>query len=237
MRTLTLFIALVSFTFSVNADPGDVASELWDQLLRKHVDAQGNVDYPGFKSDPKFDDCIAAFADQHPDGSWERSEKMAFWINVYNAYTVKLILDHYPLKSITDIDKAWDKSFIKLKGKTYSLNQVEHEILRPQFKDPRVHFAVNCASYSCPKLHNKAFRPETLDATLTTLTKAFLQDTKRNKVNAATPQVSQIFDWFKEDFDAKGGVINFINSYSSANIPAGTELIYMEYNWRLNGKS
>lgn len=222
--------------FSVSADPGDQALELWDQLLKKHVDAQGNVDYAGFKADPQFGTCLAAFSDQHPDAAWAKSEKMAFWINVYNAFTVKLIVDNYPLKSINDIDQPWDKKFIKLKGKTYSLNQIEHEILRPQFKDPRVHFAVNCASYSCPKLANKAFRPETLDATLTSLTKGFLQDTKRNKLSMSSPEVSQIFDWFKEDFDTAGGVVTFINKYSSANLAQGTTLGYMTYNWQLNGK-
>ncbi|MFT4879940.1 MAG: hypothetical protein ACI80P_000910 [Flavobacteriales bacterium] len=236
MRMLTLLIGLVCFTFSLSADPGDQATELWDQLLRSHVDAQGNVDYYAFKSDPKFDECLAAFQDQHPDASWKKSEKMSFWINVYNAFTVKLIVNNYPLKSITDLDNPWDQSFIILKGKQYSLNQIEHDILRPQFKDPRVHFAVNCASYSCPKLDNNAFRPETLDASLTKLAKEFLNDSKRNKLTSSPQEVSQIFDWFKEDFDAAGGVISFINSYAEVNIPAGTTLKYMEYKWQLNGK-
>jgi len=144
--------------------------------------------------------------------------------------------DNYPLKSITDLDNPWDQTFILLKGKQYSLNQIEHDILRPQFKDPRVHFAVNCASYSCPKLYNSAFRPETLDASLTKLAEEFINDSKRNKLTSSPQEVSQIFDWFKEDFDAVDGVISFINSYAEVKISSGTTLKYMEYNWELNGK-
>ena len=231
----TLFTA-VALSLTATADPGDQATALWDQLLQKYVDNSGKVNYEGFKADPKFEVCLEAFADQHPSGTWKESERMAFWINVYNAYTVKLIVDNYPLKSITDLKEPWDEQFINLKGNVYSLNHIEHKILRPQFKDPRVHFAVNCASYSCPKLYNKAFRAENLNSTLTTLTKAFLNDQKRNQINASSPQVSQIFEWFRDDFAKDGGVITFINKYSDVKINSGTNLNYIEYGWSLNGQ-
>lgn len=236
MKGILTILLSVAFGLAASADPGDQATAMWDQLLQKYVDNSGNVNYKGFKADPKFDACLEAFADQHPSVTWKESERMAFWINVYNAYTVKLIVDNYPLKSITDLKEPWDQQFINLKGNVYSLNHIEHKILRPVFNDPRVHFAVNCASYSCPKLHNKAFRAENLNSTLNSLTKGFLKDQKRNKITSSSPQVSQIFEWFKDDFAKDGGVVTFINKYSDTKIASGAELKYLEYGWSLNGQ-
>jgi hypothetical protein len=155
---------------------------------------------------------------------------------VYNAFTVKLIVDNYPLKSITDIKDPWDKKFIDLKGTMYSLNQIEHEILRPKFQDPRIHFAVNCASYSCPKLLNHAYMPMSLDNMLTQMTKDFLDDPKRNIITKEKGEVSQLFDWYKEDFTKHGDLIVFINMYSRVKMNKDAEIVFMEYNWELNGK-
>lgn len=235
MNKLFLLIALVLPMFS-QADPGDEAVAAWDKVLKAHVSADGVVNYTAIKKDPAFDTALRLFATQHPDASWSKNEAMAFWINVYNAFTVKLIVDNMPVKSIMDLGKPWDKSFITLKGKTYSLNQIEHEILRPVYKDARVHFAINCASYSCPKLINAAFRAETLDATLTRVTKEFLKDTNRNHITANKAEVSQIFEWFADDFKREGDVIAFLNKYGAVKIAAGTPLQYLEYNWNLNGK-
>lgn len=229
-----LFIVLISLT--VSADPGDEAQLVWDKVLKAHVNQSGVVDYAGIKADPSFSKAVSLFSNQHPDASWSRNEEMAFWINVYNVFTVKLIIDNMPLKSIMDIDKPWDKKFVKLKDKVYSLNQIENEILRPKFKDPRVHFAINCASFSCPKLANYAIRAEGLDATLTKLTKGFLADTNRNKITTDKAEISQIFDWFKDDFTTKTDLIGFINLYSTVKVKAGVTPSFITYSWALNGK-
>ena len=212
------------------------ASMMWDGLLQKYVSNDGVVNYKGLAADQSFALCISTFEQMLPDDSWRREEEMCFWINVYNAFTVKLIIDNYPLKSITDLDKPWDKKFIKLKGKTFSLNQIENEILRPKFKDPRIHFAINCASYSCPRLLNRAFMPMSLNSMLDQMAKDFLNDPKRNKITADKAEISQIFDWYKEDFILNGSLVNFINRFSTVKISKETPISFLEYNWNLNGK-
>lgn len=229
-----LFISL--FALNVSADPGDEAQTTWDKVLKAHVTTSGVVDYATIKADPSFAKTVSLFSNQHPDASWSRNEEMAFWINVYNVFTVKLIIDNMPLKSIMDIDKPWDKKFVKLKDKVYSLNQIENEILRPKFKDARVHFAINCASYSCPKLANYVIRAESLDATLTKLTKSFLADTNRNKISPDKVELSQIFEWFADDFTTKSDLIGFINTYAPVQVKQGVKPSFITYSWALNGK-
>lgn len=214
----------------------DGASIMWDNLLVKYVSKDGTVNYKGIKADPSFALCISTFQMSHPDEDWDEKKEECFWINAYNAFTVKLIVDNYPLKSITDLKDPWDQKFIKLKGNTYSLNQIEHEILRPKYQDPRIHFAVNCASYSCPKLLNHAFMPMSLDKMLTQLAKDFLNDPKRNIITKEKGEVSQLFDWYKEDFTKHGDLIVFINLYSRVIMDRDAEIVFMEYNWELNGK-
>ena len=214
----------------------DGASIMWDNLLVKYVSKDGTVNYKGLKADPSFALCISTFQMSHPDENWNEKKEECFWINAYNAFTVKLIVDNYPLKSITDLKDPWDQKFIKLKDETYSLNQIEHEILRPKFQDPRIHFAVNCASYSCPRLLNHAFMPMSLDNMLTQLAKDFLNDPKRNLITKEKGEVSQLFDWYKEDFTKHGDLIVFINLYSRVIMDRDAEITFMEYNWELNGK-
>lgn len=209
---------------------------LFDELLQKYVTAEGVVNYKGFKEDPAFARCISIFENMSPDDSWSRPKEMAFWINVYNAFTIKLIVDNYPLKSITDIKDPWKKDFIVLKGTKYTLDQIENQILRPKFKDPRIHFAINCASISCPKLNNRAFFDMSLDPMLDQMTREFIADKTRNKIGPDKYEVSKIFEWFADDFAMSGGVGKFINRYSKVKIPAGATISYLEYNWNLNGK-
>lgn len=209
---------------------------LWDELLQEYVTREGRVDYTGLKSDPKFNTAVEAFQAM-PVPTEGRNVQMAYWINAYNLFTVKLITDNHPLNSITDLKEPWDRKWIKLQGKTYSLNQIEHEILRPTFQDPRVHFAVNCASFSCPKLYNRAFFPTTLDKVLDQLTKDFVGDAKRNSISADRLEISEIFNWYGDDFKQNGQtIIGFINQYSSVRVNPATEVRFKSYDWSLNGK-
>ena len=160
---------------------------------------------------------------------------MAFWINAYNAFTVKLIVKNYPIGSITDLSNGnpWDDKWISLDGKSYSLNQIEHDIIRPVWKDARIHFAVNCAARSCPPLANRSFNEGNLDAMLDELTRKFINNRKYNTVSASKLTLSKIFEWYAEDF---GSIRDFISRYSSITVNSNAHIGYQEYDWKLNGR-
>ena len=209
--------------------------EIWDQLLGKYVSASGKVNYKGLLQEKsKLEEYLNLLSANTPQPAWKREKVMAWWINVYNAFTIKLILEHYPVKSIKDIDKPWDTPFIKLGGKTYTLNQVEHEMLRARYKDPRIHFAVNCASFSCPSLPTQAFTEANLNQMLEKYTRAFINDSRHNSLSSQKAEVSSLFDWYKEDFTKQGTVIDFINKYTQTKLDASAKITYKTYNWSLN---
>lgn len=206
----------------------------WNSLLAKYVNSKGDVNYAGFKADKsKLEAYLAELTNNPPEASWSRNEKMAFWINAYNAYTIKLIVDNYPTKSITSLKggKPWDVQWIKIGTKTYSLNNIENDILRPQYKDARIHFAVNCAAESCPPLLNKAWTANQLNSYFEQQAKAFINNSAYNKITANKVQVSKIFDWYKEDFD---NLITYLNKYSNTKIKANAKVEFLEYDWALN---
>lgn len=208
--------------------------EVWDKLLQQYVSASGKVNYSGFKKDKaRLESYLQVLAKNPPENDWSRAEKMAYWINAYNAFTVKLILDNYPLSSITNLDngKPWDVKRIQLGGKNYSLNNIENDILRPQFKDARIHFAVNCAAISCPPLLNRAWTAANLESNFEKQAKAFINNTSFNKITAKEVEVSKIFDWYSADFS---NLIEFLNRYASVKINANAKVKFKEYDWALN---
>lgn len=226
------------------ADTAPVNHATWDSLLHRHVKADGFVDYKGMVRDSnELNQYLSRLSAANPNSkNWSREEKMAFWINAYNAFTVKLIVDAYPVKSIKDIKRGipfvntvWDIKFIKIGGKTYDLNNIEHSILRPNFKDPRVHAAINCASYSCPVLRAEAFEASTLDAQLTDAMRTFVNDPLRNRVTGDKAEISEIFKWFKGDFTKEAKSIRgFLNQYARQKLKANGSIQYLDYDWRLN---
>ena len=131
-----------------------------------------------------------------------------------------------------DIDKAWDRKDIKLETKTYSLSQIENDILR-KMNEPRIHFAINCASESCPKLLNKAFNDDNLKRYLKQTTSDFLNDKSKNDLSGNPIKISKIFDWYKEDF-SNGNIIAYINANSALNLDKNTNIEFMDYDWSLN---
>ncbi|WP_396603057.1 DUF547 domain-containing protein [Algibacter sp. R77976] len=206
----------------------------WTALLKRHVSNQGNVNYKGFKTDRKaLLSYISSLSDNMPNDAWVKEEKLAYWINAYNAMTIDLILRHYPLKSIKDIKDPWDQRFWKLGEKWYNLNEIEHDILR-KMDEPRIHFGIVCASFSCPKLLNEAFTAKDLDQQLTGATTGFLNDSKRNEISENSVNLSKIFQWFSKDFKQNGSLIEFINTYSSVDISAKAKKTFKDYNWALN---
>lgn len=214
-------------------------TSVWNNLLQKHVDEHGWVDYTSFEKDKEQLNLYLTYLNNtKPDNSWSVNKTKAYWINAYNAYTVKTILEHAPVKSILDIkenDKnAWEISFAKVGGKTYTLNHIEHEILRKEYDDPRVHVGVNCASISCPPLPNVAFTEKNIDALLTQGMKNFINQGDRNTITAKKLKLSKIFNWFQEDFTQQSDLITFINQYSDITINKDAKIVYKEYNWNLN---
>ncbi|MCP3945106.1 MAG: DUF547 domain-containing protein [Desulfobacteraceae bacterium] len=172
------------------------------------------------------------------------NQGFAFYINAYNAFTIKLILTKYPgINSIKEIgtffSNPWSKKFIPLEGRIISLDHIEHDILRSRFKDPRIHFAINCASKSCPPLLNRPYEADTLEIQLDAVTRAFINDKKYNFLKNDTLFVSKIFKWFEEDFN--DNPLFFIRQYTDDKFQrqldgAGPKIkfIYLDYDWTLN---
>ncbi len=206
----------------------------WDHLLKKHVDTEGNVDYKNFASDTALlDGYLKALAENPIANDADKNEKLAYYINLYNAGTVKLILDNYPLTSIKNIFRPWGKEWITIGKDTYSLGDIEHKILR-RMDEPRIHFAINCASYSCPRLWNRAFTASQLETQLEKAAREFVNDPKRNKILSQKVQVSEIFKWFKKDFTKRGSLVDYLNRYSETDIDKKAKINYLDYDWSLN---
>ncbi len=207
----------------------------FDGLLKKYVSPAGVVDYAGLKKDRKILDAYTAeLAKEIPGTKWSKNASLAYWLNAYNAFTITLILDNYPLKSIKDLDggNPWDVKRITLAGKKYSLNNIENDIIRPQYKDARIHFAVNCAAKSCPPLANVAFTESNVDKLLTARAESFI-NSSANTITAKKIAISKIFDWYKQDF---GDVTSFLNTYSKTKVDPKASISYKDYDWSLNGK-
>ena len=226
----------------------------WDGLLKKYVEPTtiegvvlAGVDYPAVKKDPAYAKLIADLKSFSPATLKIQKEKMAFWINTYNVMAVKMVLDHYPVKSIKDagslFSSVWKKKVGVVGGKEVTLNDIEHEILR-KMDDPRIHVAIVCASVSCPDLRNEAYTADKLDAQLDDQFEKFLQNRGKglllsHKINRI--RISKIFDWFEEDFEAKGGVLPFLSRYGPKIRrdflkKKDLDVSYLDYNWDLNRK-
>lgn len=205
-----------------------------DSLLQHYVSESGKVNYKGLKSAKAALDAYCKLLSDNPvQDAWTKAEKMAYWINAYNAFTLQLIVAHYPTKSIMNFDggKTWAVKRIRIGGRKYSLDNIEHDILRPQFKDPRVHFAVNCASKGCPPLWNHAFTAENLGEALDARARVFINSPDFNILTAKQLQLSKIFDWYGADF---GNLPAFLNRYATVKINADARITFLPYNWNLN---
>jgi hypothetical protein len=213
------------------------------ELLQAHV-RDGVVDYAGFKADEaRLDDYLARNGRVNPE-SLSREDRFAYYINAYNAWTIKLILTGYPgVKSIKDLgsllQSPWKQSFVKIDGRTLTLDEIEHSILRPQFKDARVHFAIVCASKGCPPLMEQPYRGAVLDEQLNRVTTAFLNRPGNYRLEGDRFEVSSIFKWFGEDF---GNLFDFYIRFALGDLKralqSGRDRIkigYLDYDWSLNG--
>jgi hypothetical protein len=245
MKKILLGIAFIGGVVIARAQGESPSHEPFSRLLKAHVRKNGNVDYPGFiKDSVKLNSYLRLLSEHPPQKAWTRSEQMAFWINAYNAFTIKLITQYYPLKSIKDIGSSiqipfvntpWDIKFITIGKSRYDLNNIEHGILRKKFDDPRIHMVLVCASKSCPVLLNEAYDPARLEAQLTNQTKVFLGDPSRNQVSARQPKLSMIFNWYAMDFNKDGNTVkNFVNQHTATKIHDDAKISYLDYDWDLN---
>ncbi len=213
----------------------NVDHSAWNKLLQKHVNNKGFVDYKGFQKDrAALDSYLKMLAEKDPNNNWSVQELLAYYINLYNVATVQLILDNYPTKSIKDIDGAFTKGFIKVGSRELSLGGVENGVLR-KMDEPRIHFAINCASISCPKLLNEAYTASKINEQLERATTEFINSDK-NEISANNPKLSKIFEFYTSDFkvDGEKDLIGYINKYSKTKINPNTTYTFKEYDWNLN---
>ena len=235
------FGGLVTFSWSSEA----VDHSIYADLLNKYV-KNGVVDYQGFKNEEtKLDQYLRVLANTDTK-NLSCNEQFAFYINAYNAWTIKLILSAYPgVKSIKDLGSLfkgpWKKKLARIDGKVITLDDIEHNILRPRFKNPRVHFAVNCASKSCPPLRSDPYQGSILGQQLDEMTGAFLNDPSMNRLEGRTLYVSRVFKWFAGDFneDIVGFFLKYARGDLKKRLESGKNRIktkYLDYDWSLNGK-
>lgn len=252
---LLALTAAVPF-FAGAAEPGVTGSirehAAWAELLGRYVSG-GLVDYRALKRDglPALEAYLQGLesVERAELESWPRADQLAFWIDAYNAYTVKLVLEHHPVRSIRSIGlfagAAFRRRFIPLEraaGARLSLDDIEHHILRERFEDPRVHFALVCASRGCPVLRADAYRGPELEAQLDDAARTFLRDPTRNRYDPAarTLFLSSIFKWFRRDFEAAAGSLPaFVARYAdpaTARALRGPDVkvAFLDYDWSLN---
>ncbi|MBL4680559.1 MAG: DUF547 domain-containing protein [Pseudomonadales bacterium] len=249
MKYALLFLCLQlnpNFADEKLADEKFATEKLWDvydSILIRHVSSSSRqgievnlVDYAGFQKDPAFAGLVEALRAYPVSTLKSKNEKLAFYINAYNILTIQLILDHNPKTSIKEIGNffsgPWDQTVLINALGELTLDDIEHRIIRP-LGDPRIHFAVNCASLSCPDLRIEAYRSAVIDAQLEDQTRLFLhQKGKGAFIQGKSVFVSKLFSWYKKDFDSRGGVETFIGDYYPET--KGKKLKFLDYDWALN---
>ena len=236
--TGTLVLLLAGF---VQAE-GTPDYRLFDELLLQNV-RNGFVDYDGFRADPRFPEFIAQLGDADPSLLSNKDERLAFYINAYNALAIQGILDGYSPSGFWSRRKFFRGVEYPVLGEKITLEDLEHKRIRTE-GDPRIHFAIVCASLSCPRLSNRAYLPERLDYQLHDAARQFVNDPVRNRFDLENQNaaISMIFKWFSTDFEQAGGSVQrylarFADDGQVADMlrEDGFEMRYLDYDWNLNG--
>ena len=261
LSTLVAALLVPTSLLAASANAAVPDHSLWERFLQQHVRA-GRVDYAAVKRNPSgLDRYLEGLAKTRRREFYEASKntRLAFWINAYNAYTIQLVVAHYPVTSIWDVTPVWKRplggpfveEFIPLGhlfpgkplARKLSLNDIEHEILRKEFHEPRVHFTIVCASRSCPTLNTHAYRAATLEHQLTAAARAFMRDASKNRYDATsnTLYLSEIFRWFGQDFQRDGSLIGFLRPYLDdgtllrlSQVKTAPRIEFNSYDWSLN---
>jgi hypothetical protein len=257
-RVITVLLLIMPLWLRLQADERD-RHALFTTVLQSYV-ADGSVDYARLCSDPdkKLDTYLSQLSEIDPDTIENNEDRLAFWLNVYNGFTLKLICKYYPVKSINDLHRGglyvglltkstiWEWRFISINRHKVSLNEVEHNIIRARFKEPRIHFALVCAAKSCPQLRNEAYEGYKLEQQLDDQARSFFADSTKNMfaIETRTACLSRIIQWFGGDF---GGTnesrLLYISQFLQPELfsalrenPAAWSVRYQSYDWSLNGK-
>lgn len=259
MRDLLAWTAAVSAAVLLALSPASAgnAEDFFDDLLKKYVtegaDGINRVDYAGWSRNPsdreRLKGALAEWERQTPS-RMQRNELLAYWVNVYNAITLQVVIEAFPVASIRDVKSdgfldpkayfgPWRTKRVTIEGKAYSLDDIEHVAVRPYFNDARVHYAVNCASIGCPNLRPAAWRAEIIDAELTKAAKAFVNHPRGVAVTGPGQlKVSSIYEWFKTDFEVDGGVLAHIRKFAdpplASALDRGAKIVTHGYDWSLN---
>jgi hypothetical protein len=246
--TTALIIAIASLAGAPAMDFDHTHSQL-SGVLSQHVH-DGLVDYAALKEDRATLDgyldtvgavTVAVFQ------RWGREQQLAYLINIYNATTLRLVIDHYPVGSIKSIGSflngPWDKKIVNVFGKTISLNTLEHKIIRKRYAEPRIHFSLVCAAVGCPPLRDEAYQGEQLERQLEAQTVSFLAEPKKNRIDSDAEKLflSPIFKWYRKDFEMDSGSLkDYLNPYlAGTDRPDGLrefDITFTDYDWSLNDR-
>lgn len=263
MKPWRLLAALLLAALPAGALPPPFSHGPFDQVLQTAVDGAGRVDYAGLKACPALldaylDSLAACSPRSRPERFPDRSHELAYWINAYNALVLRGVLEGYPVSRVEELgglETFFRRRTWSLGGQPLTLDQLEGEIIRPQYRDPRVHFALNCAALSCPPLLNRAYTAGTLDSLLDARVRSFAADPRQVRLDRQNDRLhlSKILDWYREDFthsfserpaaSAQPTLVDYLLPYLPADLAGylaqhpGIELVFEEYDWTLNQQS
>ncbi|MDE0828492.1 MAG: DUF547 domain-containing protein [Vicinamibacterales bacterium] len=255
---MTRFVVLVAVLLASSgvaiAQTFDHSHTAWTEVLTRHVANDGGitvVDYAAIQADAsgleRYVDVVTRVTPAQFE-TWSEPQRLAFLINAYNALTVTLIVDNYPVTSIKDLggwfSSPWKQRFFTLLGKERHLDDIEHGLIRAQFDEPRIHFAANCAASGCPPLRAEAYVALRLDGQLEDNARVFLRDVRRNRYEDGTLWLSELLDWYESDFTRHGGSLKTFVAARPADDPAAAAVIagpktrvrFLDYDWTLNGR-
>lgn len=241
--TFAVLVALFTFaSFGTNAWAADVVdSKPFEKLLKKYVDSKGGVNYAGWKENAEDKAALDAYVTAVGDAKVEGSDaaRLAFYVNAYNALVLKAILDKYPIESVMKVPGFFKETKHKVAGKDLTLDQLENEVIRKEFAEPRIHFVLVCGAKSCPPLQRKAATEKNLEGLLESSTKSFVP--RATRVEEGKITTSKLFEWFKDDFVKKeGSVAKFVAKYAPKHAEAllaeGAVIGFSHYSWKLNAQ-
>jgi len=247
IAALALFAACSSVPQTFHPDrpipPEDFSHQAFDAALRVHV-VDGRVDYPGMEADGRFRLYLSQIDRLDPAGLPTRREQLAFWINAYNAFAIQGILDGYSPSTLAGRYRYFIGRDYRVGGERITLYDLEQHLLIPDFREPRIHFAIVCASRSCPKLRAEAYAASRLDEQLDGSARDFVNDPARNRFDRErkVAWLSKIFEWFEDDFAAEAGSLPAYVARYVADVDLARDLVstpytvqFLDYDWRLNG--
>ncbi|GAB3505176.1 DUF547 domain-containing protein [Spirosoma knui] len=244
-----VILALCAFTEPRSEPERPLATDrtdnrILDRLLKKYVNEKGLVNYKGLKGEENvLKQYLDLLSRNSPTATWSRPDQIAYWINAYDAYTLQLILNHYPVASVNDIGSRIKiprvttpgaSKFFSIGGKPMSLDHIERNVLK-EFNEPRIHFALVNASRSSPRLRNEAYTGNKLIAQLDEQGRDFLNDPTKNAITLQRASLSKYFDWYKGDWTRNGKTVSeWVNQYANIKLRSSTAISFLKYNWALN---